>query len=55
MFSLIYMWFIPFDFSSAIGSESDRLYYRIPLFSLLCSQFISRIPGMEWLSSARGG
>ena len=38
---------IGFDFSSATVSESDRLCYRIAMFSLLCWKFIFRIPGME--------
>ena len=45
---LIYIRFIWFDFSSATVSESDRLCYRITMFSLLCWKFIFRIPGMKW-------
>ena len=45
---VIYIWFVLFDFSSATASESDRLCYRIAMFSLLRWKFIFRIPGMVW-------
>jgi len=41
--------------SSATVSGSDRLCYRIAMFSLLCWKFIFRIPGMEWSCSTGAG